>query len=100
MGTRNTRLPRSPLSLALIAALALPTGAVWAQATTTTTTTTQATTGAAKSKKLEKVTVVGAMIERATIEGPAPVTVITREDIDREGYQTVGDMLQAISQNT
>jgi outer membrane receptor protein involved in Fe transport len=100
MGTRNTRLPRSPLSLALIAALALPTGAVWAQATTTTTTTTQATTDAAKSKKLEKVTVVGSMIERATIEGPAPVTVITREDIDREGYQTVGDMLQAISQNT
>jgi hypothetical protein len=63
MGTRNTRLPRSPLSLALIAALALPTGAVWAQATTTTDAPAAAKADPSKAKKLEKVTVIGSMIE-------------------------------------
>jgi iron complex outermembrane receptor protein len=49
---------------------------------------------------IDKVTVVGSRIKRAEIEGPAPVTVITRADIDREGFQTVGDMLQTLTQNT
>jgi outer membrane receptor protein involved in Fe transport len=106
MAIRTTRLQRSPLCLALIAALAIPAGAAFAQSTTApnapaaNTTATTAAAPAGTAKKLEKVSVVGSMIDRATIEGPAPVTVITREDIDREGYQTVGEMLQSISQNT
>ena len=49
---------------------------------------------------LDRVSVVGSRIKRADVEGPAPVTVITRTDIDREGFQTVGDMLQTLTQNT
>lgn len=52
------------------------------------------------SKQLDAITVVGSRIKRTEIEGPAPITVITRDDIDREGFQTVGDMLQTLNQNT
>jgi outer membrane receptor protein involved in Fe transport len=107
MAIRTTRLQRSPLSLALIAALAVPAGAAFAQTTTTVdpnapaaTSTTAKAAPAGTAKKLEKVTVTGSNIERAEIEGPAPVVVITREDMEREGYQTVGDMLQQLPQNT
>ena len=48
---------------------------------------------------LDTVTVVGSRIGRSQIEGPAPVTVITREDFDREGFKTVADALQTLSQN-
>lgn len=50
--------------------------------------------------EVQGVVVVGSRIKRAEIEGPAPVTVITRADIDREGFQTAGDMLQTLTQNT
>lgn len=49
---------------------------------------------------LDRVSVVGSRIKRAEVEGPAPVTVITRADIDREGFQTVGDMLQSLTQQS
>ena len=88
-------VPRSnQLSAALMAALvstvALP---VFAQDSATSSSTEAART-------LDTVTVVGSRIKRAEIEGPAPVTVISREQIDREGFQTVGDMLQTINQGT
>ncbi len=102
MATSTSRLQRSRLSLALIAALSLPCGAAWAQdtATATPSSTDAEAAKAKKAKALGTVVVTGSRIQRASIEGPAPITVITREDIDREGYQTVGDMLQAINQNT
>jgi iron complex outermembrane receptor protein len=101
MATRNSRLLRSPLTVALLAALTLP-AVAWAQdpAPADTRTEAQKAADARRAKELEKVTVVGSRIARAELEGPAPVTIISREDIEREGYQTVGDMLQAISQNT
>ena len=49
---------------------------------------------------LDAVTVVGSRIKRSEIEGPAPVTVITREDFNREGFKTVADALQTLTQNT
>ena len=52
------------------------------------------------TEQLDEIVVVGSRIKRAEVEGPAPVTVITREDIDREGFQTVGDALQSLNQNT
>lgn len=52
------------------------------------------------SGELDSVTVVGSRIKRVDVEGAAPVTVISREQIDREGFQTVGDMLQTLNQNT
>jgi iron complex outermembrane receptor protein len=101
MATRSSRLLRSPLTVALLAALTLP-GVAWSQdpAPADTRTEAQKAEDARKAKALEKVTVTGSLIERAQVEGAAPITVISREDIDREGYQTVGDMLQALSQNT
>lgn len=53
-----------------------------------------------ESASLDRIEVVGSRIKRAEVEGPAPVTVISREDIDREGFQTVGDMLQTLTQTT
>ncbi len=91
---RNTFL-RRPLTLALAAALALPTVAM-AQNTSAN----QEDKKTEEATTLDKVTIVGSRIKRAEVEGPAPITVITRQDIDREGFQTVGDMLQTLSQNT
>ena len=102
MATRNSRLLRSRLSVALLAAMAIPTGAVIAQDTAATTTATAEAKAAedAKKKSLDKVTVTGSRIGSVATEGPAPLVIISRADIDREGYQTVGDILQALSQNT
>lgn len=93
MSVRNTNaLKRSRLSAALFAAIVVPTaGVAMAQDATPSSTPGETAT-------LDKVTVVGSRIKRAEIEGPAPVTVISREDIDREGFQTVGDMLQSLTQ--
>lgn len=84
-------IKRSTLTTALLAAI-MP-AAVFAQDQS-------ATKDDAKATNLDRVSVVGSRIKRAEVEGPAPVTVITRADIDREGFQSVGDMLQTLSQNT
>ncbi len=97
------RTHRNRLALALAAALLLPTTAFAQQQDAT-----QEETKAkqAESEKegtsvtLDKVSVVGSRIKRAEIEGPAPITVISRADIDREGFQTVGDMLQSLTQQS
>lgn len=96
MPVHNSLPPkRSRLSAALIAAMVIPaSGAVFAQEATPSSTAQQATS------TLDKVTVVGSRIKRAEVEGPAPVVVISRDQIDREGFQTVGDMLQTLTQNT
>jgi outer membrane receptor protein involved in Fe transport len=43
--------------------------------------------------------VLGSRIPRIQGEGPAPVTTITADDILRNGYQSVPDVLRAITQN-
>ena len=53
-----------------------------------------------QSGTLDKIEVVGSRIKRAEVEGPSPVTVITSEQIEREGFNTVYDALETISQNT
>jgi iron complex outermembrane recepter protein len=97
MSVRNSSaLKRSRLSAALFTALVVPVaGTAMAQDSEEAPRASQST-----STTLDKVTVVGSRISRTEVEGPAPVTVITRDDIDREGFQTVGDMLQTLSQNT
>ncbi|WP_242106894.1 TonB-dependent receptor plug domain-containing protein [Luteimonas aquatica] len=49
---------------------------------------------------LDKVTVVGSRIKRAEIEGPTPVTVITADDIEKQGFSTVYDALTTLTQFT
>lgn len=97
MNKRTHAPKRSRLTAALLTSLLLPTGLAFAQDSGTEESSDnapQATTS------LDRVSVVGSRIKRAEIEGPAPVTVITRADIDREGFQTVGDMLQSLTQNS
>ena len=86
---------RRPLTLALAMALALPLSApAFAQdeadddATETST-----------EQKLERITVTGSNIKRSTVEGPAPVTVISRDQLEKEGFVTVFDALDTLVQN-
>ena len=91
--TKLTGYTRSPLALALAAALFLPmSNLALAQSDTE--------QDDEDTEQLDEIVVVGSRIKRSEVEGPAPVTVITREDIDREGFQTVGDALQTLNQNT
>ncbi len=46
--------------------------------------------------KVEKIEVTGSNIKRVDQEGPAPVLVIKKEDIERSGSQTVSDLLRTI----
>jgi len=90
---------RSRLSAAVLTAILLPAAsAAFAQEATETPE--AAKPASTQATDLGKVTVVGSRIKRTELEGPAPITVITRADIDREGFQTVGDMLQTLTQNT
>lgn len=57
-------------------------------------------TDRSEASTLDTVTVTGSRIKRAEVEGPAPVVVITRQDMDREGFVSVSDALQSLSQNT
>ena len=50
--------------------------------------------------ELERVQVIGSRIPRAQIEGPAPVTVITAEQIQSAGFTSVPDVLRSLSQNS
>ena len=50
----------------------------------------------APAQKIEKIEVTGSNIKRIDTEGPAPVVIITKQDIDRSGAQTVSDLLRGI----
>ncbi|BBD80689.1 TonB-dependent receptor [Aerosticca soli] len=52
-----------------------------------------------RATRLEGVTVTGSRIARAQIEGPAPVVMITAEDIKANGFVSVPDVLRAMTQN-
>ncbi|MBK0011663.1 TonB-dependent receptor [Stenotrophomonas sp. S41] len=92
--TIRTALSRHPLSFALTSALlAAVVSPAFAQEAGN-------EAGGKSATNLDRVSVVGSRIKRAEVEGPAPVTVISRADIDREGFQSVGDMLQTLTQNT
>jgi len=97
MSVRNTNAPkRSRLSAALFAAMIVPTaGSAFAQETATTTSQSSQSTST-----LDKVTVTGSRIKKAEIEGPAPVTVITAEDIEKQGFSTVYDALNTLTEFT
>jgi outer membrane receptor protein involved in Fe transport len=52
------------------------------------------------AQTLPKITVTGSRISRTDIEGPAPVIIIDREQMDRSGFVTVFDALESLSINT
>jgi outer membrane receptor protein involved in Fe transport len=49
--------------------------------------------------ELNRVVVTGSRIARTDIEGPAPVVVITSEQIEMEGFTTINEVLQTLTQN-
>lgn len=51
-------------------------------------------------KQLDVVSVTGSRIARSQVEGPAPVTVISGEEIQKQGFSTVRDALTTINQAT
>lgn len=95
--TNNLRLQRNLLaqSVALVIGLQFSTGVV-AQDTAKA----NAAEESKGAKELEAVQIVGSRIKRSQVEGPSPVTVITSEQIEREGFNTVYDALETLAQNT
>ena len=49
--------------------------------------------------QLETLQVTGSRIPRAQIEGPAPISVITAEEIQAAGFTSVPDVLRSMTQN-
>lgn len=60
----------------------------------------QSSTADLREDTMLEVIVVGSRIKRTESEGPAPVTTITREQMDREGFTTVYEALYSLTQST
>ena len=103
--TRSTTHRRNALAAALILALCTPL-AVAAQdpqqapASEEEAEAAQADATDASAQTLDTVTVTGSRIKRAEVEGPAPVTVITGEQILKEGFTTVYEALSSLTEVT
>jgi iron complex outermembrane receptor protein len=78
---------------AVVLALVLGTAAGAAQAQTTT----PATTQDDQAQTLDTLVVTGSRIRQVDTETSQPVTFITREDIEKQGFQSVADILQNIT---
>ena len=50
------------------------------------------------TQELDTVTVTGSRIKRAQVEGPAPVQIISADQIKKEGFTTVYDMLSTLNE--
>lgn len=57
------------------------------------------TSNGAKATDIDGVVVTGSRIKRAEVEGPSPVTIISSAQIEREGFTTVFEALDTITQN-
>ncbi|GAB2505213.1 TonB-dependent receptor plug domain-containing protein [Arenimonas alkanexedens] len=91
---------RNLLSRALAVALVMPMASMAFAQDASSEDETEETSSQAEATTLDTVTVVGSRIGRAEIEGPAPVQIISRADIEREGFQTIADVLSTLTQNT
>lgn len=52
---------------------------------------------AEEARQLDRIEVTGTRIKKAEVEGQTPVQVLSREDIDRSGLTSIGDVLQQIT---
>ena len=57
---------------------------------------TGASVSAADEEEIETVTVTGSRILYSPTDGPQPLTVVTREDIENSGLLSVGDLIQRL----
>ena len=53
-----------------------------------------------KAKQLDTITVTGSRIRRSQVEGPNPVTIITRKDLEVKGDLSVADVLRSSTFNS
>ena len=54
---------------------------------------------ASSAQELAQVVVTGSRIPRAQVEGPAPIIVITSQDIENNGFATIPDVMSSLTQN-
>jgi outer membrane receptor protein involved in Fe transport len=52
------------------------------------------------STDLGKLKVTGSRIKRLDVEGPSPIVVVTRDEIEERGFSTVYEALENLTQNT
>jgi iron complex outermembrane recepter protein len=93
------RLRRSQLTSAILATF-LISGMALAQDTNTEGDKDKDQTTTAPSQNLDRIEVVGSRIKRAEVEGPSPVTVISSAQLEKEGFVSVSDALETITQNS
>ncbi len=102
MTSRNPRLMRrSQLTSAILASF-LISGMALAQDTSGTKDEDkdETPTTAQAPGTLDKVEVIGSRIKRAEVEGPSPVTIISSAQLEKEGFLSVADTLDSITQNS
>ncbi len=92
------RLRRSQLTSAILSTL-LISGMALAQDTNTEGDQDEDQTTTTSSQNLDRIEVVGSRIKRAEVEGPSPVTVISSAQLEKEGFVSVSDALETITQN-
>ena len=56
-----------------------------------------ATQGEKTTTELDKITVTGSRIRQVDVETTQPVTIIDRAQIEKQGFQSVSDILQNLS---
>src|SRR5690554_135555 len=86
------------LAIALLASM-VP-GLVCAQEETADDPPVEQVSRAGEATELDRISVTGSRIARANVEGPAPVVVITADDIQRQGFTTVWESLGTLNQFT
>lgn len=92
------RLRRSQLTSAILSTF-LISGMALAQDTNTEGDQDEDQTTTTSSQNLDRIEVVGSRIKRAEVEGPSPVTVISSAQLEKEGFVSVSDALETITQN-
>lgn len=95
---QQPRLTRHALSKALLPILFAPLTALAQTTPEPPAPVPQAASAEAGARQLDKVTVTGSRIKRAQVEGPAPLTLITAEQIKKEGFVTVYDALTTLNE--
>ncbi|MBM3853251.1 MAG: hypothetical protein FJ399_08850, partial [Verrucomicrobia bacterium] len=83
---------RAAVRLSLVASLG--TGVFAAQAPAPAT-----SPGSSEPQRLERFEVTGSRIKRVEVEGPSPIAVISRQDIEVTGYSNMTDVLREIPEN-
>ncbi len=104
MTSRNPRLlRRSQLTSAILASF-LISGMALAQDTSGTKDEekddTQTSAQQKETGNLDRIQVIGSRIKRSEVEGPSPVTVISSTQLEKEGFLSVAETLDSITQNS